>query len=170
MNFPEVKIIEVAPIRLAGLSIHTSLSEGKVTGLWKEFRSIQKQFQNPKAHPSYSVSIYEPGLRMKDFNPDTKFEKWAAVQLAAEEELPKGINELIIPSGIYAMFVYQGTVRDFHATARQFFGEWIPQSDYEVDDRPHFEILDERYLGPMNPESEEEIWIPVKKNLLYNNL
>lgn len=37
----------------------------------------------------------------------------------------------------------------------------IPSSAYEVDQRPHVEILTEKYKHN-DPNSEEEIWIPVK--------
>ena len=39
-------------------------------------------------------------------------------------------------------------------------GTWIAKSDYNLDDRPHFEVLGEKYI---NADSEEEIWIPIKK-------
>ncbi|MEP7234441.1 MAG: GyrI-like domain-containing protein, partial [Ignavibacteriota bacterium] len=38
---------------------------------------------------------------------------------------------------------------------------WVPNSNYELDDRPHFEILGEKYKKD-DPSSEEEIWIPIK--------
>ena len=28
------------------------------------------------------------------------------------------------------------------------------------DQRPQFEIMTEKYLGPDHPDSEEEVWIP----------
>jgi AraC family transcriptional regulator len=42
------------------------------------------------------------------------------------------------------------------------FREWLPASGYELDDRPHFEILGERYKNN-DPDSEEELWFPVRK-------
>jgi AraC family transcriptional regulator len=33
--------------------------------------------------------------------------------------------------------------------------------EYELDDRPHFEILGDKYKNN-DPNSEEEIWIPIK--------
>lgn len=41
------------------------------------------------------------------------------------------------------------------------FSDWLPKSDYELDERPHFEILDEKYKND-DPNSEEEIWIPIR--------
>jgi len=37
----------------------------------------------------------------------------------------------------------------------------LPNSDYELDNRPHFEILGKKYKNN-SADSEEEIWIPVK--------
>jgi AraC family transcriptional regulator len=34
-------------------------------------------------------------------------------------------------------------------------------SAYDLDNRPHFEILGEKYKNE-SPDSEEELWIPVK--------
>jgi len=38
----------------------------------------------------------------------------------------------------------------------------VPSSDYELDNRPQFEILGQKYKNN-DPSSEEEIWIPVKQ-------
>jgi AraC family transcriptional regulator len=43
-----------------------------------------------------------------------------------------------------------------------FFSTWLPDSEYRLDVRPHFEVLGEKYKND-DPESEEEIWIPIKK-------
>jgi len=36
------------------------------------------------------------------------------------------------------------------------FSDWLPKSDYELDEKPHFEILGEKYKND-DPNSEEEI-------------
>ena len=41
------------------------------------------------------------------------------------------------------------------------FTNWLPNSEYELDNRPHFEILGDKYING-SADSEEEIWIPVK--------
>ncbi|MEP1984886.1 MAG: GyrI-like domain-containing protein, partial [Maribacter dokdonensis] len=39
--------------------------------------------------------------------------------------------------------------------------EWIPNSEYQLDGRPHFEVLGAKYKNN-DPNSEEEVWIPIK--------
>jgi AraC family transcriptional regulator len=51
------------------------------------------------------------------------------------------------------------------ATAPAFFesiySSWLSNSIYELADRPHFEILGEKYQKN-NPNFEEEVWILVQ--------
>jgi AraC family transcriptional regulator len=37
----------------------------------------------------------------------------------------------------------------------------LPGSDYSLDSRAHFEILGKKYKHD-DPNSEEEVWIPIK--------
>lgn len=41
------------------------------------------------------------------------------------------------------------------------FVEWLPDTIYELDNRPHFEILGEKYKNN-DPDSEEDLWIPIR--------
>ncbi len=63
--------------------------------------------------------------------------------------------------GLYAVFDYKG----LHTDTKIFyyiFETWLPKSnDYCLDDRPHFEILGAKYKNN-DPNSEEQIWIPVR--------
>ena len=66
-----------------------------------------------------------------------------------------------LPGGLYAVFEYKGKASEATDTFEYIFYDWLPKSKYDLDDRPHFEILGEKYKTD-DPESEEEIWIPVK--------
>jgi AraC family transcriptional regulator len=57
--------------------------------------------------------------------------------------------------------VHRGASTDT-STFEYIFRVWLPASEYLLDDRPHFEILGAKYKDN-DPESEEEIWIPVQK-------
>jgi AraC family transcriptional regulator len=65
-----------------------------------------------------------------------------------------------LPGGLYAVFSYKGLNTD-HAIFESIFRAWLPNSKYELDDRPHFEILGANYRNN-DPYSEEDIWVPVK--------
>jgi AraC family transcriptional regulator len=65
-----------------------------------------------------------------------------------------------LPSGLYAVFDYKGSSND-QSIFLYIFGSWLPNSGYNLDDRPHFEVLGNKYKNN-DPTSEEEIWIPIK--------
>ena len=67
-----------------------------------------------------------------------------------------------LPEGLYLAFNYRGKASDAAPFFQYILGEWLQQSDFLLDDRPHFEVLGEKYMND-SPDSEEEIWIPVKK-------
>ncbi len=46
-------------------------------------------------------------------------------------------------------------------TYRNIFETWLPASGYVLDNRPHFAVMGEKYRNE-DPDSEEEIWIPIK--------
>ena len=110
----------------------------------------------------YSIQIYPPGIRFEDFTPHTEFEKWAAVEVSSVDSIPTEMDSIEI-SGLYAIFLHRGTTADyFQKTVPFIYAHWLPHSGYQLDSRPQFEVMDHRYLGHENPESEEEVWVPVK--------
>ena len=107
----------------------------------------------------YSVQLYGKGYFDK-FDPANLFEKWAAVEVPADAQLPNGMERLTLPGGLYAVFHYQGSSTET-AIFNYIFTEWLPASGYELDDHPHFEVLGEKYKNA-DSTSEEDIWIPIR--------
>jgi AraC family transcriptional regulator len=50
-----------------------------------------------------------------------------------------------IQAGRYACTRFEGRATDIHAAWMQVFAAWLPQSHYEADDRPAFELYDEEF-------------------------
>jgi AraC family transcriptional regulator len=103
--------------------------------------------------------IYKP-THFQDFKPANEFERWAAVEVTDFDNVPNGMETFVLPGGLYAVFDYKGSTAD-HSVFQYIFGIWLPGSDYILDDRPHFEVLGDKYKNN-DPASEEEIWIPIR--------
>lgn len=154
--------IVTAPAKnLIGMKVNTSLAEAATEALWKRFMPRRKEIQGVVDSRLYSVEDYGQEFDPLQFTPQTTFEKWAAVEVSEFENIPKGMDSLTLPEGKYAIFIHKGIASDFPQTAQFIFGTWLPRSGYLLDDRPHFEIMGEKYLGHQNPDSEEEVWIPI---------
>ena len=120
----------------------------------------RKEILNSIGTDLYSIQTYESSF-FSDFNPDKEFEKWAAIEVTNFDNVPAEMESFTLPGGLYAVFLYRGAASAAAESFRYILGTWLPASDYTLDDRPHFEILGEKYKRE-DPASEEEIWIPVK--------
>ena len=142
------------------MSLSMSLAENKTPQLWKSFMPRRKEIKHTAGADLISLQVYEPDY-FSGFSPARSFTKWAAVEVTATEDLPENMEVFTLPGGLYAVFDYKGLAGN-PAIFHYIFNEWLPGSGYTLDNRPHFELLGERYRNN-DPESEEEIWIPVKQ-------
>jgi AraC family transcriptional regulator len=76
------------------------------------------------------------------------------------DNVPKEMIKFELEGGTYAVFHFKGRIKD-PAIFQYIFNFWLPSSEYQLDHRPHFEILGENFKKN-NMESEEEICIPIK--------
>ncbi|HRG91069.1 MAG TPA: GyrI-like domain-containing protein, partial [Chitinophagales bacterium] len=154
-------VIKTTPaITLVGKRITTSLVQNRTAELWRSFMPHRKSITYTVGTSLYSAQLYADGY-FNSYNPAAEFEKWAAVEVTGFENLPEGMEVLTIPAGMYAVFIHKGPAADGPKTFQYIFTQWLPQSGYVVDNRPHFEVMGEKYKAD-SPDSEEELWVPVK--------
>jgi AraC family transcriptional regulator len=147
--------------KLIGKCMRMSLLNNTTSELWKGFMQRRKEVNHTIGNNLYSIQTYDP-LYFTNFNRATEFEKWAAIEVTDFNAVPNEMETFILPAGLYVVFLYKGTAANASATFQYIFGTWLPASAYLLDDRPHFEVLGEKYKND-DADSEEEIWIPVKK-------
>lgn len=145
--------------KLVGKKITLSFANYKIGELWRSFLLRRKEIANNLTGDLITVAVYNPKY-FADFNPTNEFERWAAVEVTDFDNVPKEMDTFILPSGLYAVFNYKGSSTD-NSIFQYILGTWLPSSEYVLDDRPHFEVLGEKYKNN-DPNSEEEIWIPIR--------
>lgn len=148
--------------RLIGKSVTLSLENNTTAALWQGFMPHLGEIKGRLNEELLSVASYPPAY-FEDFDYATPFQKYAAVEVGADANLPVGLSEFILPPGLYVVFDYRGSSND-NNIFQYIFAHWLPASPYELDSRPHFEVLGANYKND-DPESEEEIWIPVKQKV-----
>ncbi|PWJ60558.1 AraC family transcriptional regulator [Dyadobacter jejuensis] len=155
------RIVTSAPRKLVGQHLTMSLADNHTFRLWQQFRSLQQRITNPVSADLFSVQIYPNGFDFTFSTLHSSFVKWAAIEVLDFQSVPPEMSTLDLPGGLYAVFNYQGLPTD-PRIFRYIYGEWLPNSPtYTLDHRPHFEILGNLYRHN-DPQSEEEIWIPIK--------
>lgn len=155
---PELRIIP--EIKLMGKRMTMSYADNKTTDLWKSFMPNRNEIQNKIGTALYSMQIY-PALFFENFDPQNEFEKWATAEVTDFESIPEGMECFLLPGGLYAVFEFKGDGNKAAEVFQYIFKTWLPNTEFSLDNRPHFEKLGEKYKQG-DPDSEEEIWIPVK--------
>ena len=145
--------------KLVGKRLRMSLAENKTAELWNDFMPKRKNITNNVTNDLISMSVYSP-THFTDFRLTNEFEKWACVEVSDYDTIPSDLEIFVLTGGLYAVFDYKGSSTD-NSIFQYIFGTWLPGSAYFLDDRPHFEVLGDKYKNN-DPTSEEEIWIPVK--------
>ncbi len=149
--------------KLVGKRIKMSFSDRKTYELWKSFMLGRKEIRNNIGADLYSIEVYEPHY-FDNFDPDALFDELAAIEVTDFDNVPDNMEKITLPDGLYAVFLHRGPANEGIKTYRYIFGTWLPDSDFVLDHRPHFAVMGERYKND-DPDSEEEIWIPVKSKV-----
>lgn len=152
---PRIETLEEK--KLIGKRIQMSLTNNKTGELWSHFMPRRKEIQNNIDANLYSMQLYDSSY-FNNFSPDATFEKWAAIEVPDFNTIPREMETFTLPAGRYAVFQHKG---EGTAIFETIFKTWLPNSEYLLDNRPHFELLGAKYKNN-DPDSEEEIWIPIK--------
>ncbi|MBW6492495.1 MAG: GyrI-like domain-containing protein [Lentimicrobium sp.] len=155
---PRIEILQEK--KLIGNRLTMSLASNKTGELWRSFMPRRREISNNLSNDLISMQIYKPSY-FAEINPLNEFEKWATVEVSDYDNRPTDMETYTLSGGLYAVFDYKGLSTD-KSIYQYIFGTWLPGSDYLLDDRPHFEVLGEKYKNA-EPVSEEEIWIPIRQ-------
>lgn len=146
--------------KMIGQKIKMSFANNKTFELWRNFMPRLNEIQNRIGSELYSLEVYDHQF-FNSFNPANEFKKWAAVEVKNFQSVPDEMETFVVPEGLYAVFVYKGLQSEGAKAYDFIFRNWLPASNYFLDNRPHFAVMGKKYK--MNdPSSEEEIWIPVQ--------
>jgi AraC family transcriptional regulator len=145
--------------KLIGKRLTMSLFDNKTSELWRSFMPNRRFIINNLTNDMISLQVYKPS-HFANFNPTDEFEKWALVEVSNFDNVPNDMETFTLAGGLYAVFDYKGLSTD-SSIFQYIYGTWLLNSEYDLDDRPHFEVLGEKYKNN-DPNSEEEIWIPIQ--------
>lgn len=154
------QFVNIEPKKLLGICLEMSLVENRTGELWLNFMPRMKEIETRVGNNLYSLQIYDEDYFQR-FDPSREFEKWALTEVKNFSQIPDEMEPFELPGGLYAVFQHKGMGTEIF---QNIFTEWLPNSGYLLDNRPHFELLGDKYKQG-SPDSEEEIWIPVKEKI-----
>jgi AraC family transcriptional regulator len=154
------QLVTSAAKTIVGLQQDMTYAAYNPTLLWQRFMPRRKEIPNTVGEDLYSIQVFSATF-WEQFDTNTLFDKWVGIEVPDGDTVPADMKLLTIPAGLYAVFTFVGNEQMAPAFFEQIFSKWLPESIYELDNRPHFEILGSKYERH-DPASEETIWIPVK--------
>lgn len=144
--------------KLIGLRKNMSLLADQTQQLFGSFMPNRGRIQNTVNGLVVLAKIY-PQDYFTRFDPSTAFTKMAAVEVTEPMDI-EGFEYIETEAGLYAIFEHRGGPGDT-AIFEYIFREWLPQSGYDLDNRPHLDIMPADYF--ISEDKREDIMIPVRK-------
>jgi AraC family transcriptional regulator len=157
-----LRIEKIEKKKLIGKSIKMSLADNNTFELWQSFMMKREAIKNRVDSNYISMQVYDYSKGNDIFNPDTEYEKRAVVEVSDLGHIPEGMHGYEFNGGLYAVFLHKGHPGLFLKTYKYIFEEWFPGSEYELDEREHYELLGDKYKNS-DPASEEEVYLPVRR-------
>lgn len=156
------KIIKLSEFKIAGLRKEVTLKTAneRIQKLWQEFLPRIKEINARENHwESYGVCEY---CDLQNFGEETPYHELVSVAVPSLENLPKGMVGKVIPASRYAVFTHKGPTKNLRMTYDYIYKTWLPNSGYELNPHDDFELYDHRFKGVDSPESEIDIYLPIK--------
>ncbi|WP_342424567.1 AraC family transcriptional regulator [Paenibacillus sp. FSL E2-0178] len=168
-NTASPEIIELGEIRLQGPFITVNNDHSIIGAAWEQIFSSISSIPERKLPERY----YQLGYWPDDYE-NSGFSLLCACELNASLPLPPGTklqtnrenadNNLpvhTLPPARYLRFLHRGPSAEVSATYKYIYGVFLPRTDYRLNLTYEFEYYGKDYLGPDNPNSVSEIYIPL---------
>lgn len=148
----EGKIITIKEFKAVGITYFGDNKKGEITKLWDTFNKQYKQInQKSKTMLCYGIC---------DDMPDSegRFHYTACAEVDSFLDLPEGMVTKVVPEGKYVVYTYSGDLKDLGDFYENIFTKYLPASGYQFDQRPQFELYDQRFMN----NGEFDIYFPIK--------
>ncbi|MBT8183817.1 MAG: GyrI-like domain-containing protein [Eudoraea sp.] len=154
----QAEIEHIKKKKLLGRSLQMSLEQNTTYELFSTFMPRLGEIANSTDAIIYDLRVY-PDNYFTTFDPTAVFTKWALKEVVNFDQIPANMHPFILEAGNYAVFKLKGENAGYEIF-EYLFKEWLPNSDYRLDTRPHFDKL---VANTHNNHSEtsESIYIPV---------
>ena len=156
---PLPRLVHMPQRRMIGVGMEMSLAQPVTGHLWRTLMPLRMAIPGRIDPERYLVKVYPKGY-FEAFDPQRNFEQWAAYAVEGDGAARDGLAVLDVPAGLYAVWHYTGSSED-HRIFQHILGEWLPESGFVLDDRPHVDVLGAAYRHA-DPLSEEDICIPLR--------
>ena len=147
----EPRIVEQRAFTFAGtVGTAKEVSDLDIAGIWKRFGELSGGVENEVEGAGYELHIaVEHGRYCL-----------CGVEVSAVGAVPLEVFVKVLPPCDYAVFTHR--VADGYGAVYERINAWLKSSDYEEAGPYDFQLYDSRFTTMEDPESVQEIWVPVR--------
>ena len=147
------QITDLEAFTVAGLHYEGTNEAGGIADLWERIRAREADLSAIRTTTDwYGISF--------GGDPETgEFEYVAGVKTDADVDPPDEMTAVEVPAATYVQF--STTLADIEGTMEQVYGNWLPESAYDMAMGPECE----RYppdFDRSDPDAEFEVFVPVE--------
>ena len=138
--------------------------ENQIGKLWGRFNTYLDGHRQAAKHTVDTKVGWELHIGTDEYEATKECFVMVGIEVSQIEDLPAPIFAKVFPAGHFAVFTLVGALMNSD-WGKAICDEWLPSSAYEEAYSCTFERYDDdRFKGWGDPESEVEIWVPVKGN------
>ncbi len=129
----EPKIVTKSAFKAVGLSYIGKNEAGEIPKMWDVFNERFLEFNNIDQTCCYGLCFSTPveDKKLESLEPGV-FEYVAGVEVADDQEIPKGMVYREVPENQYLVFTHHGKLDKLGETYKYIYETWIPQSNHKV--------------------------------------
>lgn len=155
------KIVSMCEVNTAGFLQKINIKNNSLPELWNRLRKIQNQIPNVLSD-NKGYGICDTKLSFYDEGKDVMFRYLVGVGVSSYDRLPENLARKTLKAGKYAVFTHTGSLSNISKTYDYIWGTWFLSTKEQLDSREDFELYDQRYLGFNHPDTEVDIYIPIR--------
>ncbi|MDQ0192786.1 AraC family transcriptional regulator [Paenibacillus wynnii] len=148
---------EVAYVRHVGSYLDTRVAWDKLV-LW-----ASQQGLTPKNYQFIGISL-DDGNLVEEYA--CRYDACVTLPSGFERyEHMKHVKFKTLSGGMYAVYPYYDTIEKFVLAYQNVFSLWLPNSDYDADDRPCLEFCMNDPASDKEGKCKVDLYIPIKKRI-----
>lgn len=156
VTIKELPSFEVAYVRHVGSYLETYKAWGKL-GEW-----AGKNGLFPPEHTFIGISLDDPSVT-EEFA--CRYDACVTIPDELNKEAHSEVDFTRLPGGLYGMYQFYDTVDNFAITYQSIFGQWLPKSEYEPDDRYCLEYCMNNPSEDPEGKAKIDLYVPIKKRV-----
>jgi AraC family transcriptional regulator len=150
------EIVSLDAMCVVGISTKISGNYDDIGKIWTVLSGIKDSVANRIIPEKFFQINY-----CIDSYAEDEFHCMVAVEAHNLDDIPVQLTGKTLPAARYLKFIHKGFSRRVVQTYDYIYRTYLPGTSHNLTVPLNFEYYGDKFKGPMNPESESEIYIPI---------